>query len=53
VTRRRSFGFAARAAGASGQALATSPPAVRATVWLGGGAAPRSIHASKAANAVR
>ena len=38
---------------ASGHLFTTSPPAVRATVWLGGGAAPRSIIASKAVNAVR
>jgi hypothetical protein len=33
--------------------FATSPPAVRATVWSGGRAAPRSIIASKATNAAR
>ena len=62
ATRMRIRGLASAAAAragaacappASGQRLTTSPPAVRATVWLGGGAAPRSIIASKAVNAAR
>lgn len=51
-TRRTRRGLALAAA-RSGQWFATPPPAVRGTVWSGGGAAPCSTIASKATNALR